>query len=133
MEDKTTLTEITRLAAEVEETKMQIKTIREQLRDVVEQNDEYKQAQAEVEQLSEKRSAARKLLLDDRDYQKINTELEDLRFKLKDLNEILSHHLVEHYAKTQQTEVTDTTGVTRSVILTAKLGRADNGPDGSTI
>ena len=132
MDDKTTTTEISRLIDEIDETKRELKTIREQLRDALDQNEEYRAAQTETETLATKRAEARKMLLDDRDYQKINAELEDTRFKLRDLNEILSHHLIEHYSQTQKTEVTDATGTTRPVILSAKLGRADGGIDGST-
>ena len=132
MDDKTTQAEIARLIEEIDETKRGLKTVRDQLRDAIDQNEEYKAAQAEIEKLAAKRADARKMLLEDRDYQKINSELEESRFKLRDLNEILSHHLIEHYSKTQKTEITDAAGATRTVILSAKLGRGDNGFDGST-
>jgi len=132
MDDKTTTTEIARLIDEIDETKREVKTIRDQLRDSLDQNEEYKAAQAEIEKLATKRADVRKMLLEDRDYQKISTELEESRFKLRDLNEILSHHLIEHYSHTQKAEVTDATGTTRPIVLSAKLGRGDNGFDGST-
>lgn len=124
MEDKTPLEAIHRLMPEINESREKIKTIREQLKDVMEQNDEYRQLEAEIKELANKRAEARKLLLADKDYQKINADLEDERLKQKDLQEILSHYLVSYYNETKKTEVTDQTGETRQLLLSAKLGKA---------
>jgi len=116
--------EIKRLLPEIEETKVQIKTLRDQLRDAIDQNDEYKKLASEIEELAAKRSEARKLLLSDRDYQKLNEELEEYRFKLRDLEEILSSYLLEYYNSTQKYEITDGRGDTRPLIITAKVGKS---------
>lgn len=133
MEKVHSLTEIQRLIPEVAELKAQIKTIRDSLRDVTEQNEDFQKLQAEIDTLAGKRAEAKALLLSDREYQKINTELDDYKFKLKDLQEILSHHLVEYYNQTQKTELTDPNGDTRQLIITAKLASgAVANPDGAT-
>lgn len=110
---------------EIRETQTKVKTLREQLKDVTEQNDEYKQLAEEIKALSEKRLAAKKALLDDKDYQKVSADLDDERIKLKDLQEILSHYLISHYRETNSTQVTDDLGETRAVVLQAKIGKTE--------
>ena len=77
----------------------------------------------EIKELANKRAEARKLLLSDKDYQKINADLDDERLKQKDLQEILSHYLVSYYNETKKTEVDDGSGETRQLLLSAKLGK----------
>lgn len=110
---------------EIGETRDKIKILREQLKDVLEQNDEYRQLEEETKELSTKRATARKLLLDDKDYQQLKDEIDDYRLKLKDLEEILSHYLVSHYEQTKQTQITDNQGETRQVIIKAKIGKTE--------
>ena len=124
-EEKTTLDAIHNLMTEMAETRAQIKTVRDQLKDVVDQNEEYKAVEEELEQLKPKRQEAKKLLEADKDYQLVNSELEELKFKYKDLQEIMSHHLVTYYSETQNTQITDNAGETRQVILIAKIGRPE--------
>ncbi|MDQ5943899.1 MAG: hypothetical protein QG675_667 [Patescibacteria group bacterium] len=125
MEDKTTLEAIHRIMPELRESKEKLKTLREQLKDVMDQNDEYKQIAEEIKALSEKRLAAKRALLDDKDYQKISEDMDDERTKQKDLQEILSHYLVSYYQETNDTRVTDDLGETRQVILQAKVGKPE--------
>lgn len=125
MEDKTTLQAIHRIMPELRESKEKLKNLREQLKDVMEQNDEYKQIAEEIKALSEKRLAAKRALLDDKDYQKVSEDMDDERTKQKDLQEILSHYLVSYYQETNDTRVTDDLGETRQVILHAKVGKPE--------
>ncbi len=125
MEDKTTLEAIHRIMPELRESKEKLKTLREQPKDVMDQNDEYKQIAEEIKALSEKRLAAKRALLDDKDYQKISEDMDDERTKQKDLQEILSHYLVSYYQETNDTRVTDDLGETRQVILQAKVGKPE--------
>lgn len=125
MEDKTTLQAIHRIMPELRESKEKLKNLREQLKDVMEQNDEYKQIAEEIKALSEKRLAAKRALLDDKDYQKVSEDMDDERTKQKDLQEILSHYLVSYYQETNDTRVTDDLGETRQVILQAKVGKPE--------
>ncbi len=122
--DEKTIDAIYRLMGEVSEAKEQVKTTKDMLNDVLEQNEEYKQLQEELKELTTKRGEAKKLLQADKDYQKVNSELDELKFKLKDLYEILSHHLVTYYNETQATEITAPNGEVHQLVLSAKIGRA---------
>ena len=124
-EDKTTLDAIHRLMLELAEVKGKMKTIKDQLKDVAEQNDDYRAIQEELKEAGEKRQTAKKMLEADKDYQVVNSELEELKFQFKDLQEIMSHHLVTYFSETQNTQITDDQGETRSVILKASIGKAE--------
>lgn len=124
-EDKTTLDAIHRLMLELQEVKGKMKTIKDQLKDVAEQNDEYRAIQEELKEAGVKRQTAKKMLEADKDYQVVNSELEELKFQFKDLQEIMSHHLVTYFSETQNTQITDDQGETRSVILKASIGKAE--------
>lgn len=121
--DEKPIDAIQRVMTEISETKGQVKTVRDHSKDVLEQNDEYRKLQEELQELTKKRAELKKVMQDDKDYQKLATELEEFRFKLKDLQEILSHHLVAYYNETQNTEFQDSNGETHTINLTAKLGR----------
>lgn len=121
--EENTLDAIYRLLTEISEAKGQVKTAKDGLNDVLEQNEEYKKLQDELKELTKKRGEAKKMLQADKDYQAVNSELEELKFKLKDLHEILSHHLVTYYNETQNTEITAPDGEVMQVVLSAKIGR----------
>lgn len=123
--EENTLDAIQRLMLEMEETRGKAKVMRDNLKDVLLQNQEYQELQEELKDLTTKRQQAKKLLEADRDYQTINSELEELKFKLKDLQEIMSHHLVTHYNETQETQIKDTDGEVRQIILSAKVGKPE--------
>jgi len=124
-EDRTTQDAIAHLLPEMEETRLKLKTLREQLKDVLEQNEEYQALAEEIKELATKRLEAKKLLLSDQAYQQIYTEVEDYRNKLKDLQEIMSHHLVTYVNETSKTEIETAHGETRPVILSAKIGKPE--------
>lgn len=126
--DEKTIDAIHRLLGEIAETRAEAKTIKEQLKDLAEQNDEYRELEEELKVLAEKRTKAKDILKEDKDYQKFSVELDEVKFKLKDLGEILSHHLVSYYSETNATQIKDETGEVRQVIISAKIGRveADN-------
>jgi hypothetical protein len=65
------------------------------------------------------------LLEADKDYQVMNSELEELKFKQKDLQEIMSHHLVTYFSETRETQIKDGQGEVRQVIVSAKIGKAE--------
>lgn len=122
-EDKTTLDAIHRLMLELAETRAKMKTVKDQLKDIAEQNDEYRAIQEELKEASAKRQTAKKMLEADKDYQLVNSELEELKFKFKDLQEIMSHHLVTFFTETNETQVTTPEGDTMQVVVSAKLGK----------
>lgn len=123
--DETTIDAIHRLMTEISETKQKSKTVKENLKDVLEQNDEYRALEDDLKELTTKRAAAKKVLQADKDYQLVSSELEELKFKLKDLQEILSHHLVTYYNETHKMQLKDSEGETRPVILSAKIGKPE--------
>jgi predicted nucleic acid-binding Zn-ribbon protein len=124
-EDENTLQAIHRLMEEMEETRGKIKDMRDNIKDVLLQNEEYQTLQEEIKEMTTKRQQAKKLLDADRDFQQLNSELEELKFKLKDLQEIMSHHLVSHYDETRETQIKDHDGEVRQIILSAKVGRPE--------
>lgn len=123
-EDQTTLQAVHRLMIEMAETRQKMKTVKDQLKDVMEQNDEYRAIAEELKGVSEKRARAKKLLESDKDYQLVNSELEELKFKYKDLMEIMSHHLVTYFSETQATEIETPDGDSMQVVVSAKLGKS---------
>src|SRR3982751_5581619 len=125
MEDETTVGAIHRLMEEMEDTRHKIKDMRDNLKDVLLQNEEYQALQEEIKEMTTKRQQAKKLLEADHDFQTINSELEELKFKQKDLQEIMSHHLVTYYSETQETQIKDPDGETRQLILSAKVGKPE--------
>jgi predicted nucleic acid-binding Zn-ribbon protein len=122
-EDKTTLQAVHRLMLELAETRGKMKTVKDQLKDIAEQNDEYRALQEELKEVSQKRQTAKKLLEADKDYQLVNSELEELKFKYKDLIEIMSHHLVTYFSETNETQITTPDGENMQVVVSAKLGK----------
>lgn len=125
MEDERTIDAIHRLMLEIEETRQKAKDIKDNVKDVLLQNEEYQALQEEIKDLTGKRQQAKKALEADRDYQTLNSELEELKFKLKDLQEIMSHHLVTYYNETQDTTIKDSSGEVRQLILSARVGKPE--------
>jgi len=123
--DEKTIDAIHRLMTEISETKQKAKTVKENLKDVLEQNDEYRALEDDLKELTTKRAAAKKVLQADKDYQMVSSELEELKFKLKDLQEILSHHLVTYYDESKKLQLKDADGEVRPVILSAKIGKPE--------
>jgi predicted nucleic acid-binding Zn-ribbon protein len=123
MEDKTTIDAVARLMIELAEVRGKMKTIKDDLKDIAEQNDEYRALQEELKEATEKKATAKKLLEADKDYQVVNSELEELKFKYKDLQEIMSHHLVTYFSETNETSLTTPSGEVLQVVVSAKLGK----------
>lgn len=123
MEDKTTLEAVHRLMVEMAETRQKMKMLKEQLKDIAEQNDEFRAIQEELKEATAKRQAAKKILEADKDYQVMNSELEEEKFKAKDLGEIMSHHLVTYFSETNETSLQTPSGETLQVVVSAKLGK----------
>ena len=120
-----TLESIHRLMQDAAETREKVGALRDQLKDVMEQNDEYRAIADEIKELTKKRAEAKRDLQEDKDYQATAADLDDYRLKLRDIQDILSQHLVLYYNQTQQTKIVDQGGETRSVILSAKVGKAE--------
>jgi predicted nucleic acid-binding Zn-ribbon protein len=122
-EEKTTLESVNNLLLEITDARQKMKTVKDQLKDVMEQNDEYRALAEELKEATAKRQTAKKLLEADKDYQLVNSELEELKFKYKDLQEILSHHLVTYFQETKETSIPLANGSALQVVVSAKLGK----------
>jgi len=122
-EEKTTLESINNLLLEITDARQKMKTVKDQLKDVMEQNDEYRALAEELKEATAKRQTAKKLLEADKDYQLVNSELEEMKFKYKDLQEILSHHLVTYFQDTRETSIPLANGSALQVVVSAKLGK----------
>ena len=124
MADITTIEEVHRLMLEVAECRGKMKTVKDQIKDVLEQNDEYRALQEELKELTGKRQTAKKLLESDKDFQVVNSELEELKYQYKDLQEILSHHLVTYFSETSETQISSPEGDAVQVVVSAKIGKS---------
>lgn len=124
MADITTIEEVHRLMLEVAECRGKMKTVKDQIKDVLEQNDEYRALQEELKELTGKRQTAKKLLEGDKDFQLVNSELEELKYQYKDLQEILSHHLVTYFSETSETQISSPDGDAVQVVVSAKIGKS---------
>ena len=123
--DESTIEAVHRLMLEMAETRAKAKRMSQDLKDIMEQNDDYRALQEELKALTAKRISAKKILQDDKDYQTIATELDELKIKIKDLAEIMSHHLVTYYNETHTTQIQDNEGEIRQLIISAKIGKPD--------
>ncbi len=122
-EDRTTQEAVGRLMIELAEVRGKMKTFKDDLKDIAEQNDEYRALQEELKEAGEKKATAKKLLEADKDYQVMNSELEELKFQYKDLQEIMSHHLVTYFSETSETSLTTPSGEVLQVVVSARLGK----------
>ena len=107
------------------ETGATLESIHRLMQDAAETREKYRALADEIKELTKKRSEAKRALQEDKDYQAIAADLDDYRLKLRDIQDILSQHLVLYYNQTQQTKIVDQGGETRSVILSAKVGKAE--------
>ena len=76
-EDRTTQEAVGRLMIELAEVRAKIKAFKDDLKDIAEQNDEYRALQEDLKEATEKKATAKKLLEADKDYQVVNSELEE--------------------------------------------------------
>lgn len=121
--DESTISAIHRVMGEITETKQSVKKFRLDSADVLEQNDEYRALRDELKELTAKRAKLKDIMAGDKDYMTLAGELEEFKFKLKDLQEILSHHLVAYYNETQDTQIKDPSGEVHQVVISAKIMR----------
>ncbi len=123
--DESTADAIERIMIEVQETRAGMRTLKEAVKDIMEQNDDVKVIQEELKEVAPKRAKLKELLQEDKDYQLRNGELEELKFKMKDLQEIMSHHLVTYYNETKSTQFKSKDGEVLQLIISAKIGKSE--------
>jgi hypothetical protein len=123
--DETTIDAIQRIMGELDDTRREMKVVKEAIKDVLLQNEEYGGLQEELKELNTKRGELKKTLQEDKDYQERASELDELKYKQKDLQEIMSHHLVTYYNETKATQIKGQDGEVRQIILSAKIGKPE--------
>lgn len=121
-----------RVWLEIQEGKALIRRHRGVLKDVLEQNDEWRELQELLKQMTKDRRRLQAIIAGDRDVQKAESEIEELQLKQKDLREIMSHHLVRYYEMSHDTSIADPEGEYRQIILSAKIGETTDVLPGQT-
>ena len=121
--DMQQLQAIHHLQGEVSEADREVKTLVEdyeqQLADLPEQ-----QAVAEAERtLKEARDRLKITIASDPDLAKLADQIDEAKFKRRDLGEILSHHLVVYHDETGRDVIKDREATTRAIEFKAKLGK----------
>jgi len=76
----------------------------------------------QAKQFNDKRKQARETVTNQPHVQEIQMQIKDQKEKLKDLQELLSHYLLEYYNETKSNEVADHEGKARKVVINARLG-----------
>ena len=121
--DMQQLQAIHHLQGEVSEADREVKTLVEdyeqQLADLPEQ-----QAVDEAEQaLKEARDRLKIAITSDPDLAKLADQIDEAKFRRRDLGEILSHHLVVYHDETGRNVIKDREATTRAIEFKARLGK----------
>src|SRR3954451_10930732 len=88
------LERIHRIETEIDQSVKAAKTLLEQKAELIEDLDEYKALEDALAAVKEARVRLRLAIGDNRELAKVEVDTAEERFKLRDLREILSHHLV---------------------------------------
>lgn len=125
--DEGILQQIHRTDQEIEAAKADLKKVSEAIQDCVENTKEYKEIQELKDLIKTKQADLKGSLQMDRQYNRMTEEKAELQFKLKDLKEILSHHLIRYNQETQEVQVPIASSQTKAkqLIITAKLGKEE--------
>lgn len=117
---------IRRVETDIHDTKDRIKVLAETRKANIAELPEYTQLAELLAQVVKARQELKSAVKGDTDISKMGSELEKERFKLTDLKEMLSHHLVlyREQSKNAYIEQEESTKV-RPIILSAKLGKPE--------
>jgi hypothetical protein len=108
---------------ELETSTREIKRLSDIRKGLIEDLPEYQALEAAVMAVRECRERLRLAIRDNRELAKVEVDTAEERFKLRDLREILSHHLVVYTQDTGRDVVKDHEAHTRQIELKAKLGK----------
>ncbi len=125
MVDVTIQASIARLDQEILENKTLAKRVRREIAELVQETDEFQEIQRLEGELKAARTKLKIELQGDNQYNTLKSEQEELRFKGKDLKEILSHHLVEYRLTEHMSTVVTEPGVQKQIVLAGKLDKAE--------
>ena len=121
--DMSQLQAIHRIENEIDESVKAIKALLEQHTGLIEDLDEYKTLEDALAAVKEARVKLKIAIRDNRELAKLEVDIAEAKFSLRDEREILSHHLVVYTQDTGRDVVKDHEAHTRQIELKAKLGR----------
>jgi polyribonucleotide nucleotidyltransferase len=113
---------IRRVEQDIRESAAKTKRLKADALDAAQQLQEYQDVQELAAKLKEARATLKAAIMDDR----IAAELEAETATLKDLREILSHHLVRYREASENSYIEDEeSNKVRPILVTAKLGKPE--------
>lgn len=124
-DDNSTIETIRTYAQDIDAGKSNIKTLREQIKERIEQNHNYAEVERLTAELKKAKDDLKYSLMQDSTYNDLMETLGSQKEELKENEEVLSDYLVEHYVKTheKQVEMNPANGDAREVLLKGKLGQ----------
>lgn len=117
---------IQRLDIEIGEEADKCKNLKEQVAQLREEMPEFKEVERLSDELADARIRLRVALERTSSYTTMKEQVAESDFKLKDLREILSHHLTRYWRETDENQILLPDGKNaKQIIVTGKLGKVD--------
>lgn len=125
MDDNSTVDTIRTYANDIEALDSKVKTLREELKDVIEQDSNFSDVESLTEELKMAKDKLKYSLMGNSRFNELTEKLANEKEELKEAKDILSDYLVEHVVRTheKQVEIDPDNGDAREVIVTGKLGK----------
>lgn len=126
MPDMDLIENIRRVEADIRQGKAQLKELGEELEEIATNAAGYRRVAELTEELGTARKMLQAELAEDTDYQRTSDAAGEIKFKLKDSQDILSAHLLEYreHTQTDYVEEEDSKKV-RNIVVTAKLSKPE--------
>jgi hypothetical protein len=121
--DMEQLQRIHRIEGEVKAAEQSVKELKQQRLDLILELPEYQALQDALAAVREAKALLKIAIRDDRELNALEVERAEEAFKLRDLREILSHHLVAYHEDTGRDVVKGIDARTRQIELKARLGK----------
>lgn len=115
---------IIRIDQDLADSSTRVKEARADLKDYVVGMDEHKEVQRLIGELKAAKIILKNQLMADADYNAKKSELEELKFKHRDLKDILSNHLVQFRLTNEEDRIVSD-NVQKPIILNGKLGKPE--------
>lgn len=124
-DDHSTIETIRTYANDIESQESKIKTLKEQLKEIIEKDSNFATVEELVATLAEAREKPKLSLMGNSKYNELAEKLAQEKEGLKESREIMSDYLVEYYATKheKQVEINPNNGDARDIILNGKLGK----------
>ena len=120
------IAQIQKRIGSIEANKEEIRKIQEIIKDQMEQNPEYQEAQKKGKEISAIKKKVREDVLSKPENEKMLFETKELQEEIKTASEILSAELVEYYQKNNSDEIEDVEGNKRKFKFSVKLSGPKN-------